>query len=172
MYFNEWYTQTKQNEVALHSSDLIAEWFHRFNNFELAYEENVFWELFYCELLNSKLEIAKITALVAQLKNGDKPEFNEFSLGTTQINASDSTQNSDVTQSGEDSQNYQGYNVEGTFAKNSSTATTNNKVTSKNNGKTTTVNQTDEIFKTLNFDLAILFNNLYKRFITLFIQIY
>lgn len=172
MLFNEWYTQDKQNEVAQHSSDFIAEWFHRFNNFELAYEENVFWELFYCELLNSRLEIAKITALVNQLKAGDKPEFNEFSLGTTSTTTSNTSQTSENTQSGEDSQNYQGYNVEGTFAKNNSKATNNGKTSGTTTGSATSVNQTDEIFKTLNYDLATLFNNLYKRFIVFFLQIY
>lgn len=172
MKFSEWYTQTKQTEVAQHSSDLIAEWFHRFNNFELAYEEETFWELFYCELLNSKLEIAKIGALVAQLKAGDKPEFNEFSLGNTLSTANDSTQASDVTNQGDDIQNYQGYNVEGTFSKNSSTTTNSGKVTSKNNSQTTSINQADELVKDLNLDLAVLFNNLYKRFLPLFLTLY
>lgn len=172
MLFSDWYTSEKQNEVAAHSSDLIAEWFHRFNNFEMLYEESTFWELFYVELLNSKMEIAKITALVAQLKAGDKPEFNEFNLGTTSKTTIANTTTNKTTSTGSDSQNYQGYNVEGTFSKNSSEATTDNNGSVNSTSSNDTVNLLEEIFKSGSLDLANLFNNLYKKFIKLFVTLY
>lgn len=172
MLFNEWYTQDKQNEVAQHSSTLIAEWFHRFNNFELLYDEATFWELFYVELLNCKLEIAKITELTKQLKTGDIPEFNNFTLGNKQTSNSTSNDKSTANQNGTDTQNYQGYNVEGTFSKNASTTETTSTQNNTNETTATSINQLDEIFKLANADLAILFNQLYKRFLPLFVTYY
>lgn len=172
MLFKEWYTLDKQNEVELLVGVFVGGWFHRFNNFEMLYDEDTFWELFYCEILNSKLEIAKINALYLELQTKNPHLFKDFKLGNFRNSETISNQNGNSKNNGEDTLNYSGYNVEGTYSKNQ-TATTSQTETNANSASNgSNYNYVDEIYKIANLDLAALFNTLYKKFLPLFQIIY
>lgn len=172
MQFKDWYTDDKQHEVELIVGHFIGDWFHRFNNFTLLYEEDTFWELFYIELVNSKLEIAKINTLYLELQAKNPHLFKDFKFGNFRNSESITNANGNAKTSGEDTLNYTGYNVEGTYSKNQ-TATNSQSETNTNSGSNaSSYNYVDELYKTANLDLAVLFNNLYKKFLPLFQTIY
>lgn len=129
---------------------------NRYANFDLLYEGETFNILFTAFLLENSKELMKI-------ENIKDIQINSDNLGDV-INQTD---DNNANFEGENSINYVGLNVEGTFNKNNTTSTTK----TKNNKKTNRINIANELIKLNNLDLIRQFQNLNEEFEKLLVTI-
>lgn len=128
----------------------------RYQNYELKYNENVFNYLFASFLLENKKELKKFESLKDLNMLPDK-------LGTF----TNTNENANNKFTGENSVNYVGLSVEGTFNKNE-TSTNSNLTNSKNSSS---VNLLSELIKLNDLDFINQFNKLNAEFEKLLITI-
>lgn len=163
MFFKEIYNKITGQQTQMYLNvknlygDKIADWFYnRFANFELLYEPNVFGDLFSATLFENHLELLKIKKLMTLQ--------DQWELGNIVESTTDMTTDS----SGDSTQSYQGFNVEGDFSKNSSAG----KTTGKTTATSSAINLTDEYNKLISFDYSTLLDKVYSKFVVLFVLCY
>lgn len=160
MLFRDIYQMNSESSIFVNTFNTygagVAEWFYyRFKNYELLYDEETFRDLWRATLIESHLELIKLKEYF---------EINKlWELGNTV--ESTSYMQSDATSTG--TQSYQGYNVEGDFSKNSTSGNQN----AKTDGKTKSINITDEYNKILSFDYTRILDKIYNKFVVLFVLV-
>lgn len=161
MLFKEIYQQTPDSSLFITMvrdyGVKIADWFYlRFKNFELLYDEETFIDMWNALIIENHIELLKIKKIIEQQEM--------WAIGNIATSSSDmtSTNNSNATQS------YQGFNVEGEFAKN----TTDGTSTGNTTANSTAINHTDEFNKLISFDYSTLLDKIYSKFVVLFVLCY
>lgn len=158
MKLNQWinlnnqYFSNLKNEYPIYLNYVEV----RYQNYELKYNENVFNYLFASFILENKKELTKFESLKDLNMLPDK-------LGTF----TNTNENANNKFSGENSVNYVGLSVEGTFNKNE-TSTNSNLTNAKNSS---TVNLLSELIKLNDLDFINQFNKLNFEFEKLLITI-
>lgn len=148
---NQYFTNLK-NEYPIYLNYVET----RYQNYELKYNENVFNYLFASFILENKKELTKFESLKDLNMLPDK-------LGTFTT----ANENANNKFTGENSVNYVGLSVEGTFNKNE-TSTNSNLENAKNSS---TVNLLSELIKLNDLDFINQFNKLNTEFEKLLITI-
>lgn len=158
MLFRDIYQMNSDSSIFVNTFNTygkgVAEWFYyMFKNYELLYDEETFRDLWRAMLIESHLELIKLKEYFEIQKL--------WELGN--LYESNTYMESGATTNG--TQSYQGYNVEGDFSKNTTTGNQN----AKTDGKTKSINITDEYNKILSFDYTRTLDKIYNKFVVLFV---